>query len=311
MKLWRVLFCATVVAALAATTAASTFSAGDVFVSLRNGTVREYTPTGTLVQTLNTGRTGELTGSAFDSSGNFYVTAGFAGGGMVKFDNNGTLLGAFGTGYAGQTESVLFDSAGTIWNGQAGTNQINHQNSTGTSATQFTVATQNRGTDWIDLSADQHTMFYTSEGSKILRYDTATSTQLTAFTTLGSEMFALRLLSNGSILAANANNVLLFDSSGNIAHTYLPGSGLLFALNLDPNGTDFWTAEYSSGQVYEINIATGAVDHTFNVGQGISGLSVFGERTVSTPVPEPGTFSLLLLGGASAFTRIRKRLLRQ
>src|SRR5438309_1234137 len=93
------------------------YTTGDVFVSLRNGTVREYTPTGTLVQTLVTGRSGELTGSAFDSSQNFYVTAGFTGGDVVKFNNTGVLQGTFGSGYVGHPESILFDKAGNVWVG--------------------------------------------------------------------------------------------------------------------------------------------------------------------------------------------------
>src|ERR1044071_5463543 len=95
------------------------YGTGDVFVSLRNGTVQEYTPTGTLVQTLVTGRSGELTGSAFDSSGNFYVTAGFTGGDVLKFNNTGVLQGTFGSGYVNHPESILFDAGGNAWVGAA------------------------------------------------------------------------------------------------------------------------------------------------------------------------------------------------
>lgn len=80
---------------------AAAIATGDLMISLRNGTVREYTPTGTLVQTLNTGFTGEINGSAFDASGNFYVTAGFSGGGVVEFNPNAMRIGYFGTGFSG------------------------------------------------------------------------------------------------------------------------------------------------------------------------------------------------------------------
>ncbi|MDX1670055.1 MAG: hypothetical protein R3194_11600, partial [Limnobacter sp.] len=38
-------------------------------------------------------------------------------------------------------------------------------------ASQFDVATDDRGSDWIDLAADQCTMYYTSEGTLVKRFD--------------------------------------------------------------------------------------------------------------------------------------------
>src|SRR6516162_2048905 len=51
------------------------YTFGDVFVSVGNGQVVEFTPTGSVVQTLNDGSGSAFTtGSAFDSAGNLYVT---------------------------------------------------------------------------------------------------------------------------------------------------------------------------------------------------------------------------------------------
>src|ERR1051326_3410356 len=158
------------------------YTTGDVYVSLRNGTVREYTPTGTLVQTLVTGRSGELTGSAFDSSQNFYVTAGFTGGDVIKFNNTGVLQGTFGSGYVNHPESILFDKAGNAWVGAAdeaaGPGILKEFSSTGTPLATFNLAAEDRGADWIDLAADGKTIFYTSEGSLVKRFDVSTNTQL-------------------------------------------------------------------------------------------------------------------------------------
>lgn len=72
---------------------------GNVFVSTGSGTVIEYTPTGTVVQTL-TGGSSLMTGSAFDASGNFYVTN-FSANTVRKYDSNGTSPGSlFGSGYS-------------------------------------------------------------------------------------------------------------------------------------------------------------------------------------------------------------------
>jgi hypothetical protein len=288
---------------------AGLIATGDLMVSLRNGTVREYTPTGTLVQTLNTGFSGEINGSGFDQSGNFYVTAGFSGGGVVKFDPNGNLLGAFGSGYSGHTESLVFDTAGNMYVGQADSTHVVKLSSTGALLDTYTLATQNRGTDWVDLSSDQQTLFYTSEGSQVKRFNVATSTQLADFSNVGGTEFAFRLLSGGGLLVADTTNVLRIGAGGTITQTYLTGSSLLFALNLDPNGVDFWTAEYSSGRIVAVNIATGAIDHDFNIGTGISGLSLKGEITAGGPgpgVPEPATW-MLMAGGLVALTSRRLR----
>ncbi len=290
------------------TLSGASFTMGDVFVSLRNGTVREYTPTGSLVQTLTTDRTGELTGSAFDSNGNFYQTAGFTGGDVVWFDSTGNYMGTFGSGYSGHPESILFDASKAVWVGQADSTAIVHLSSTGALIDSFTLQIEDRGTDWIDLASDQKTMHYTSEGPSVLRYDTSTSTQQTPFGAGGGTQYALRLLPGGGALVANTNNVLRYDSSGSVVQTYLPGSTLLFALNLDPDGKSFWTAEYLSGRVYQIDIATGAITQQWETGAGISGLSVFGEITVSQPpgIPEPATW-VLLAGGLIAIGFRRRR----
>jgi hypothetical protein len=108
---------------------------GDLMISLRNGTVREYTPTGTLVQTLSTGFGGEINGSGFDASGNFYVTAGFSGGGVVKFDSNANLVGNFGSGFSGHPESLVFDASGNMYVGQADSTHVVELSSTGPCST--------------------------------------------------------------------------------------------------------------------------------------------------------------------------------
>ena len=59
----------------------------------------------------------------------------------------------------------------------------------------------------------------------------------------------------------------------------------LFAMTLDSDGTSFWTAGYTSGQVHKVDIATGAVLKTFNAWSftTIAGLTVYGEIQVGRP----------------------------
>lgn len=293
---------------------AATFQTGDVFASVSNGQVNWYRSNGTFVQTLNTGLGGFTTGSAADSAGNLYVTD-FSAAAVSKFDNTGTLIGTFGTGYNASPESILFDSAGNAYVGQAdGSHQVLKFNSAGTPLASYSPAIENRGTDWIDLAADQHTLFYTSEGNTIKRFDLATNTQLANFASglPGLDAFALRLLSSGGLLVADSDAVRRLDASGNVVQTYTPtgGSGQLFALNLDPNGTSFWTGDDTTGILYKVNIATGVTEQIINTGAGGSalfGVSVFGEITQASAVPEPGQVGMCIaLIGLLAIWRRRR-----
>ena len=147
------------------------FTEGDIFAS-SNGLIREFTPTGTLVQTLDTTHPGEGDGLAFDSSGNLYATVGFSANTMVKFDNTGTLLTAnFGSGYNSHPESVVIDNTNKVlYVGQPdGSHQVLKFDFDGNPLANYSPAIQDRGTDWVDLVADLHTIRYTSEGDTIFQ----------------------------------------------------------------------------------------------------------------------------------------------
>jgi hypothetical protein len=78
------------------------------------------------------------------------------------------------------------------------------------------------------------------------------------------------------------------DQNGNVIQTYscasLPGcQGLLFAVSVDPDGTSFWTGDSISGDVWQIDIATGQVLQTFQTNPGLLyGLSVDGQLMAAT-----------------------------
>jgi DNA-binding beta-propeller fold protein YncE len=152
--------------------AAATIATGTVMVSTGNGLVTEFDQNGNILGQLDT-TTGSLytTGSVFDSAGNFFVTD-FATSQVTKFDPTGALIGSFGSGYNADPESVIIDSAGNVYVGQAdGTHNVLEFDPSGTLLATFSPATENRGTDWIELDSDQCTLFYTSEGVLVKRFD--------------------------------------------------------------------------------------------------------------------------------------------
>lgn len=271
----------------------STFAFGDVFVAVGDGNVQWYHANGILNQTLQTGSGGFTTGMAFDVGSNLYVTN-FSAGNVSKFAPNGALIGIFGNGYSGHPESILFNIAGDVYVGAVdGDNDIRKFDMQGNFIAQYNVATEDRGSDWIDLAVDQCTMFYTSEERNIKRFNVCNNSQLPDFNVqpLPSTSYALRLLRTGGLLVANTSSIIRLNASGSIIQSYdAPSQDCWFALNLDPDGSSFWSADFCSSSVFKFDIETGAQLLSFNTGTGDStvfGLAVLGEISQSNPIQPP------------------------
>ena len=163
--------------------AATAFTSGQVFASVGNSAVNVYSQGSgdPLLQTLNDGQDEPYTaGSAFDSSGNFYVTDDYSGD-VSEYAPDGTLDGVFASGLQNPL-SLAFDNQGNLYVGQQTTPYIAEFSKTG----QFIqnigpLATELSGDDWIALSPDECTFYYTTEGSDILRYNKCTNQQLPNF----------------------------------------------------------------------------------------------------------------------------------
>src|SRR5216684_3086099 len=134
------------------------YALGDVFADVGNGQVQHFSSTGVLLDTLSGPATGaESTGMAFDLAGNLYATQ-FGNQSVYKFDNAGNFVSTFGGGYNSDPESIERDFFGNFYVGQAdGSHQIRKFDSSGTFLTSFSPNVGPRGTDWIDIAANQCT----------------------------------------------------------------------------------------------------------------------------------------------------------
>ena len=281
------------------------YSVGDVFAGTGNGKIDVYKPDGTFVQTLDTlTASNEQTGMCFDALGNLYATS-WTAGSMTKFDTNGAIITSpWGGPFHNRPESCAIDAAGNIYVGEvdSATEHIHKFDASGTLLATYSPTTGPRGVDWIDLSADQCTIYYTSEGDIIHRFDVCTNSQMADFATgLNAPCFALRERANGDVIVTCSNESRRYDSSGVLQQTYLKSALLTptggsegsqqFAMNLDPDGTSFWTAAYNTGNVYRIDIATGAQLSVWTATPRVfstAGLAIFGEPTAGGGGPAVG-----------------------
>ncbi len=264
---------------------AATFNKGDVFAAVSNGMVQHYDKNLNLIEVLNTGLGGYTTGMCFDKNGNLYVTD-FSTSQVSTFDKaTGSLTGTFGGGYS-IPESVLFDKSGNFYSSSVGGLGIQKFDSAGNYLTSYVGGR----TDWIDLGADQTTMYFTGEGNEIVIRDLPSDTETGHITLPGTgAAYALRLVGNSQVLVAQSNQIDLMNLDGTVAQIYtVPNENSFFALNLDPNGTSFWSGDFGTGDFFKFNIASGAIEAQTNTGTGnytLFGLAVEGELTKGGPPP--------------------------
>lgn len=237
-----------------------------LFLGIGNGQVAQFGRSGNQQALLNSNQGGSMTGMAFDALENLYTTD-FTADAVSKFTGK-ALVGTFGSGYNCKPESITFDRAGNAYVGETGcSHALLKFNSYGNLAAAYSVATQQEGSDWIDLAPDQCTIFYTSQGSSVLRYNACTRQQLSPFATGLNTGLAIKILPDQSVLVADKQDIVRFDSQGRKIMTYDASSENCWAsLALDSDNASFWAADYCSSDVVQFNINSGNEVSRFNSG---------------------------------------------
>ncbi len=277
---------------------AATFSPiakGDIIASLANGQVDEYSPSGTLVQTLiSNART--PTGSAFDGAGNLYVTE-FIGNDILKVDgstgavsvfSNDSILGdgtafdspesiAFGPGY-----TRMYVSDANRFGSGGGIHIIDTATGKGVGSLPLPSSSGSEGAGESDWLAFDHTgtLFMTNENPAqgIMQVDLSSKdiVQPSFVANLPNYGYALSFDANGNIWLSDTSSILEYDPSGKLINTITnPSFQTVFSAVFNPPYNTVYAGDLSSGNIFTYDLH-GNLLNTFNVGSGVDGLSVAG-----------------------------------
>src|SRR5918993_2435067 len=242
------------------------FEPGDVFVSLEPGPVQWRSPDGSLRSILVPTVVGTGEGMAFDASGNLYVTRWCidapcdTGNSVEMFNVLGQSMGQVGPRFNCNPHTIVILPNNLTYVGQGGCRRtLVKFDPAQIGATEFALAHENLGVFWMDLAPDGCTMFYTSAGPNVKRFDVCTNTQMTDFNLApmpGGITQDLRVLPDGGAIVSSGQVIARLDSTGALAQTYsVPGEGALWAgVELLGDGT-FWAGNYFSSNVHKFNIA--------------------------------------------------------
>jgi streptogramin lyase len=282
-----------------------TFLPGHVLTAWADSQIRRFSAQGIPLQTFNLPAGSALGGDmCFDAAGNLYVPSRGANT-VTKLNNQGALLShPFGSGLTNRPSSCVVDASGNVYVGQGGTSSVfptvAKLSSTGTLLATYQMETQNFGSFFIDLAADQCTLFYTDGTWWVKRYDVCTNTQLADFVPANPDlqgMSGLRIRANGEVVVAGDFGLYRYGAAGALlkhfpAPDLIPES--LSSLELDPDGATVWAfGPRNSQMVYRIDLATGVVHTAFTRTSApyFAGLGVYGAPVAARPgnqsVPTP------------------------
>src|SRR6185436_1961155 len=128
------------------------------------------------------------------------------------------------------------------------------------------VVVEIRGSSHILLDPDQCTMYYTSQGRNVKRFNVCTNTQMPDFNRIplpdgidGAHQFAL--LPDGGLLVADFSVIVRLDASGNLVRTYdVPGdTHCWLGMAFDLDRTSFWSTNWCNSSATRFEMVTGNV----------------------------------------------------
>jgi hypothetical protein len=278
-------------------------SKGDIVAALLNGQVNEYTPYGTLVQNLIP-QASTPAGSAFDGSGNLYVTE-FSANDILKvngqtgavsvFSNNSILADgtsfnspesiAFGPGY-----STIYVSDANRNGPGGGIHVLDPATGKGTGFFPLPSSTGSDGvgeSDWLAFSPSAD-LYMTNENAAqgIMKVDPSTKdiVQPSFKPNLPNIGYAMSFDPSGDLWLSATNQILEYAPDGMLLRTITNGAfNTVFSAVFNPPFNTIYAGDLSTGTVFTYDLL-GTLIRTFSLGSGVAGLSVAGTVVVPNEV---------------------------
>ena len=319
--------------------ASTVWELGDILAGVGNGNFTLFSNAGVFKETLAAGNSGETAGCGFDASLNAHLvntTQGMIFKRRAAQNNPGAhpLLQTIATD--ANPQSLVFAANGDFYVGHLGglirRYVVNPTTGGAQAQEEYTLAlVDSQDSFWLDIAADQKTIFYTSGGRNIRRVSVTINPTTNAATFSDDALFktlpppnnqaarALRLLPPGpgagndaiigGLLVADKSNVKRLDAAGNLVMEYdASGQDDWFALALDPRDVDeagadraFWAGDKTTGNIWRFNVLSGVPSAAVSTGAAgsLRGLCLNGE-------PTTGQYSAILeYPAATTGTQIR------
>lgn len=274
---------------------------GDIVVAVGSGSYQVYDHLGRLKTILDDELGGYTTDCSFNPELDKLYTTNFTHTKVVVYaeetsdDQRLLTIHTDEVSPQGHSGALVFGGDGSFYVGHADGNRlVHHYDASGFLLQTFPVSVETR-VRGLDLAVDQSTLYYTSQGRGIHRYDVARRRQLPDFATLADEgyAFGLRLLppgdGSGGMLVADGEQIKRLDGSGEVVQTYdAPEKDNWFALNRDADGRTFWAADSQTDQLYRFDLISGTVVQEFAAGSGntVFGVCIRGELTAGVSQAE-------------------------
>src|SRR5207253_10604686 len=165
--------------------------------------------------------------------------------------------------------------------------------------------------------SDDCTLYYTSSGPHIMRYDVCSGKQLPNLnsTPIGTILSGLRFagappFDGHDLIVAGENTIYHVDTAGHVLGSYDAVGGQCWYSVAPDKGTPgfpdftFLGGDYCGGDVYEFNFSSGSVVNRFSTGEGthVKGVIVVPGVPGVTPPPTLPVNSCRITGGGSVFT---------
>lgn len=295
---------------------------GDILVSVASRDILHYDSAGNYLGRLVSNSKIEPAGLVFNPFDQLLYVTSLSGAPIHLFNSDGASLGTLdASGFDGPF-SIVFNDDQQLYVGLVGASAIILEIHEGdTIVQQFNVPVERVSSRlsgssigaFIDLSVDQRTMFYTTGGRLIQRYDVAGGGPMPPFVDLsrfdgsddvGPTYYAanFRLLhpgdGSGGLIIADYANIKRIDGKGDLfnIYDYFDGSfreDTWYALSLDPDGKSFWAT--SGSRAYKFDIASGTILDDFDAGEHasslqlstITGITIVGEPAAAQPTDTP------------------------